>query len=29
MWWVHMVFLLISFIWVRQQGRFRVKAATT
>lgn len=26
MWWVHAVFLIISFIWVRQQGRFRVKA---
>ena len=28
MWWVHIVFLFISFVWVRQQGRFRVKAAT-
>ena len=26
MWWVHMVFLIISFVWVRQQGRFSVKA---
>ena len=26
MWWVHAVFLAISFIWVRQQGRFPVKA---
>jgi lipopolysaccharide export system permease protein len=25
MWWVHVVFLIISFVWVRQQGRFRVK----
>jgi len=25
MWWVHLVFLAISFIWVRQQGRFRVR----
>jgi lipopolysaccharide export system permease protein len=28
MWWVHAVFLIISFIWIRQQGRFRVKAAS-
>jgi lipopolysaccharide export system permease protein len=27
MWWVHILFLVISFVWVRQQGRFRVKAA--
>ncbi len=27
MWWVHAVFLIIGFIWVRQQGRFPVKAA--
>ena len=26
MWWVHVVFLIISFMWIRQQGRFRVKA---
>ncbi len=26
MWWVHAVFLIISFVWVRQQGRFPVKA---
>jgi lipopolysaccharide export system permease protein len=26
MWWVHLVFLLVSFVWVRRQGRFRVKA---
>ena len=25
MWWVHLVFLIISFIWVHRQGRFRVK----
>jgi lipopolysaccharide export system permease protein len=29
MWWVHIVFLLISVIWVQRQGRFRVKAVTT
>lgn len=27
MWWVHVVFLLVSFIWIRQQGRFRVRAS--
>lgn len=26
MWWVHIVFLTISFVWVRRQGRFPVKA---
>jgi len=26
MWWVHAVFLIISFVWVRQQGRFKVRA---
>ena len=26
MWWVHLVFLIISFAWVRRQGRFSVKA---
>lgn len=26
MWWVHLVFLVISFIWIRRQGRFPVKA---
>jgi len=26
MWWVHLVFLIISFVWVRRQGRFPVKA---
>ena len=25
MWWVHIVFLIISFVWIRQQGRFPVK----
>jgi len=25
MWSVHIVFLLISFVWVRRQGRFPVK----
>ena len=28
MWWVHAVFLIISFVWIRQQGRFRVKGAS-
>ena len=28
MWWIHAIFLIVSFIWVRQQGRFRVKVAT-
>jgi lipopolysaccharide export system permease protein len=28
MWWVHIIFLVISFVWVRQQGRFPVKAQT-
>jgi lipopolysaccharide export system permease protein len=28
MWWVHAVFLIISFVWIRQQGRFRVKAVS-
>jgi lipopolysaccharide export system permease protein len=26
MWWVHLVFLVISFVWLRRQGRFPVKA---
>jgi lipopolysaccharide export system permease protein len=26
MWWVHLVFLIISFAWVRRQGRFPVRA---
>jgi len=25
MWWVHAIFLVISFMWVRRQGRFPVK----
>ena len=29
LWWVHIVFLIISFAWVRQQGRFPVKATQT
>ena len=29
MWWVHAVFLIISFVWVRQQGRFPVKTTLT
>jgi len=28
MWWVHIVFLVFSFVWVRQQGRFPVKASS-
>jgi len=28
MWWVHAVFLIISFVWIRQQGRFRVKGTS-
>lgn len=26
MWWVHAVFLIIGFIWIRRQGRFPVRA---
>lgn len=26
MWWVHAIFLIISFLWIRRQGRFPVKA---
>ena len=26
MWWVHLVFLIISFVWIGRQGRFPVKA---
>ena len=29
MWWVHLVFLFISFLWIRRQGRFPVKANLT
>jgi len=29
MWWVHLVFLIISFAWVRRQGRFPVKAKSS
>ncbi len=25
MWWVHILFLVISFWWIRRQGRFRAK----
>lgn len=28
MWWVHLIFLAISFLWVGRQGRFPVKATT-
>lgn len=27
MWWVHVSFLIVSYAWVRQQGRFPVKAS--
>ncbi len=27
LWWVHVLFLVFSFIWIRRQGRFPVKAA--
>ena len=27
MWWVHLIFLLISFVWVWRQGRFPVRVA--
>lgn len=27
MWWVHILFLVISFVWIRQQGRISGKAA--
>lgn len=27
MWWVHIIFLVISFVWVRQQGRFSVRTS--
>jgi lipopolysaccharide export system permease protein len=26
MWWVHLVFFMISFVWVRRQGRSRIRA---
>jgi lipopolysaccharide export system permease protein len=29
MWWVHIVFFIISFVWVRRQGRYPVKAILT
>jgi len=29
MWWVHIMFLVISFVWVGRQGRFPVKAASS
>ena len=28
MWWVHAIFLVISFLWVGRQGRFPVKASS-
>ncbi len=27
MWWVHVLFLVFSFVWIRRQGRFPVKLA--
>lgn len=27
MWWVHLLFLTISFVWITRQGRFRVRSA--
>jgi len=27
MWWVHIAFLVISFVWIRQQGRMPVRVA--
>ncbi len=27
LWWVHIIFVLISFVWIRQQGRIPVKAS--
>ena len=27
MWWVHIVFLLVSFVWIRQQGRISAKGS--
>jgi lipopolysaccharide export system permease protein len=29
MWWVHLVFLTVSFVWIRQQGRFPSRATST
>ena len=29
MWWVHVVFLIISFAWIRRQGRFPIKVSST
>jgi len=28
MWWVHLIFLFISFAWVRRQGRFSAKVSS-
>ncbi len=27
LWWVHIIFLVISFVWIRQQGRIPVRAS--
>ncbi len=29
LWWIHGVFLLLGFIWIRRQGRFNIKAASS
>ena len=29
MWWVHLLFLTISFVWIRRQGRFRSSVITS
>ncbi len=27
MWWIHLLFFVFSFVWIRRQGRFRAKLA--
>ena len=29
MWWVHIFFIVITFVWIRRQGRFRDKSVLT
>jgi len=29
MWWVHVIFLIVSFVWIRRQGRFRARPMPT
>jgi len=29
MWWIHIAFLVISFVWIRQQGRFPVRITSS